>query len=1021
MADREVKVHFGGDADDLERAARKANEALGSVKNEGREMARELAIHIGSLAGAYASLHTASELFKRGINYNSQIETIKLGIASIVSANEDITNAQGKQIVGAEKLAVAQGQVAKVFEALKRDAINTTATLPQLAEAFNAAVGTALPMGMTLDETRKITVQLVQAMGALGVPMEQARSEMTAILQASINQDSQLAKSLGITNEMVKSWKAQGTLVENILKKTEDFAVAGEQAGRTWDGATSTLTENVDSMLGKLTEGAFASILETVNEINDTLFGEEAMADAEEWGRILQDGVEGAIVGAQKLGEILLIGANAFKEVMKVAQFLGANAGAESGGLDVLKANLSSTFGDRRAEVLMSPETRARNNQADLVAMQNAARGMGAPPISMGSMIAPALLRAAEEGGPELGLAKMLETGKKLGLSQEDMGKISTLWSTYRKSVEDALAEQTEEIVNGAIDDMKKVAQRDDVKITPRKPAATPGKAAKGDSWLDDLMAEGSGDPFDRLWYQGRNLASAPATRGGLGVSGSTFMSGFSMFGSTGASLGSLSGLVNPGESKDAQEYMKLLEDWNKLNDKERKDEIAGAIKANAKIQEDSEKALRDGLEAGVASFLDGGIAGLGESMFTNSKEAVSEALVSSVMNNPDLKGAFGQFGAMLSHPITMAIGVAVMGVMEINKAFDAIEAHIQKLEGYREKYLGPDLKRTGAVDDLKQLSTERAAYQVEADRDINLIQAMMGFGHVQAAARNKLPIYDALIPTVASRAFDESWGGREDALKSKSLDEALGRTQVAVYAFADANNLSADVTNTLVEAKKAEVEAAWKAAEALREFEELDGVVSGFARAQGWIEQLTGKGPTMSSLSTGVYAATQGAVRLEGIDKGEALSLADLYQSMIYGQANGNPTGAPGYSTGSLMGPKPKSAREQIVEILGYDPGTTTDGDGNQVDLLLPMLENVIMPALLKMNELQPKSADQAIGSVSNPDNTLSFDAPETRVVTYNQNIEINTMAITGDKPSIRALAQVVAMEINELRGQAV
>src|SRR5690606_2897888 len=57
-------------------------------------------------------------------------------------------------------------------------------------------------------------------------------------------------------------------------------------------------------------------------------------------------------------------------------------------------------------------------------------------------------------------------------------------------------------------------------------------------------------------------------------------------------------------------------------------------VEAAKRLEEDAEKALASGLEAGISAFLDGGIGSLGEATYSLSKQAFGKALIDGVMSD---------------------------------------------------------------------------------------------------------------------------------------------------------------------------------------------------------------------------------------------------------------------------------------------------------------------------------------------------------------------------------------------------
>ncbi|MNK95410.1 hypothetical protein D3C87_1156450 [compost metagenome] len=306
-------------------------------------------------------------------------------------------------------------------------------------------------------------------------------------------------------------------------------------------------------------------------------------------------------------------------------------------------------------------------------------------------------------------------------------------------------------------------------------------------------------------------------------------------------------------------------------------------------------------------------------------------------------------------------------------------------------------------------MAKERAVYAQEAERDVGLFGALMGFGHTKSASQKKLGIYDSMIPALASQAFDESWQGRDKAIDSSSLAEALAATEAAAWSFATANGLSVEVSNQLIEAKRGEVKAAWEATQAAKDFADSMGAYGGLMKSFDWQERLGGGPMDSTDLRYAGIAATGGRLDIGNIDQNEAIRLAELYGLMQYGGEQG----AAQYGVGMV---KPKTTREQIVEIIGYDPGKDEGGDR-----LLPLLDQMVLPMLAKMQELTGGGQTQAIGSMSNPDHALQFDAPQTRNIVNNNQFTVQSQAFMGDRSDAREFARMIWAELRELEGQSV
>lgn len=231
-----------------------------------------LIIAFTGLAGAVAlGLAALFKIAPAGIAANRQLEQVRLGIAAVITSLAQL-KVDGVPVDGAEKFGAAMRVAGEQLEKLRVDAVNTVATFEQIAPAFQTAIGPGLAAKLNLDQIREITVKVVQAAGAIGLPLNQVNQEVRAILEGTINEDARLAKVLGISNEMVKSWKAQGKLAEELNKRLEGFAVAGEEAAQTLDGLTSNLQEALNVFSAEATTRAFAALKDEFARLLPQLF-----------------------------------------------------------------------------------------------------------------------------------------------------------------------------------------------------------------------------------------------------------------------------------------------------------------------------------------------------------------------------------------------------------------------------------------------------------------------------------------------------------------------------------------------------------------------------------------------------------------------------------------------------------------------------------------------------------------------------------------------------------------------------
>src|SRR5512139_190499 len=182
-------------------------------------------------------------MVQKGIEYNASMESSRLGIASIIASQTTLLDQDGRLLQGREALNAAMQQAGVMMAELEKAGLETSATTQQLVEAFQNAVGPATAMGLSLAETKEITLGIVQAAGALGVPMYQLNEEVRSIVGRTINMNSRVAKALGLSNEMVKTWAEQGNLAQKLIGILGTYRLAGQDVANTWAGLVSNMSE----------------------------------------------------------------------------------------------------------------------------------------------------------------------------------------------------------------------------------------------------------------------------------------------------------------------------------------------------------------------------------------------------------------------------------------------------------------------------------------------------------------------------------------------------------------------------------------------------------------------------------------------------------------------------------------------------------------------------------------------------------------------------------------------------------
>jgi hypothetical protein len=191
-----------------------------------------------------------------------------LSVASTMAATSKIIS-NGFEIKDPTQAILALNQpINDQIRQLRIDSIDLVGvTSKQLIPIFQQVAQGATPIGATLSDARSLTVDFAAALGTLQVPLYQSRQEIQSIFLGTIDMNSILAKSLGITNTMVAKWKAQGTLVQELTTRLSAFRAGNKLAAQSFSGVTSNIQEMFELIGQRSGEKLLAPLTQSLNEV----------------------------------------------------------------------------------------------------------------------------------------------------------------------------------------------------------------------------------------------------------------------------------------------------------------------------------------------------------------------------------------------------------------------------------------------------------------------------------------------------------------------------------------------------------------------------------------------------------------------------------------------------------------------------------------------------------------------------------------------------------------------------------
>lgn len=262
---------------------KRSRSVLRTVGLEGSDLLFTFRRLFGILA-AFQAARVIFNSFKNAIKESvvaaGELETSVLGIASILTAVGDLSGTNKSAAGTALELAKNQRTARQEIEKIKIAALETSASVKDLVDAYQIALGPGLQAGFSLDQIRKFTTRISQVATAIDLPQNQLSEEVRSILEGTIQaRTTRIAAVLGIGNEDIKRARELGTLYEFLEDRLAAFEVAGRKALDTFSARATNTRDAVRQLLVALSTapgeagnlGIFDNVKELLSDIRDAI------------------------------------------------------------------------------------------------------------------------------------------------------------------------------------------------------------------------------------------------------------------------------------------------------------------------------------------------------------------------------------------------------------------------------------------------------------------------------------------------------------------------------------------------------------------------------------------------------------------------------------------------------------------------------------------------------------------------------------------------------------------------------
>ena len=274
-----------------QRAAKAAAAAAARAVREQRRLNRELSktqrrgnglvLTFKRLAGVFVGFQAIRfgaeairESISAGIRFNSIMEDSRIGVAGIVATLAEVKDEEGNVVEGAEKFAAALGIADAQLEQIRRRSLATTATFPQLIEAFQAGVAPGLEAGLELDEIVIVTERVSQAAAGLRIQQNQLNEEIRSLLRGTAQARTSLVATILFggaeqANKRIKEAREVGNVFEVINERLKILGIAANETQRTFSGTLARLKGVLEFTAGRGSILFFNELKEIMNQVSD--------------------------------------------------------------------------------------------------------------------------------------------------------------------------------------------------------------------------------------------------------------------------------------------------------------------------------------------------------------------------------------------------------------------------------------------------------------------------------------------------------------------------------------------------------------------------------------------------------------------------------------------------------------------------------------------------------------------------------------------------------------------------------
>lgn len=207
------------------------------------------------------------------IKFQAEIEATRVGLAGLIAASASIRSPLGDKVGIDQQLLLSQQIAIDQMEKLRLEALQTAASYTELSAAFQNAVAPGLQSGLTLDQIRKVTVNISQAATGLGLAQDQLAEEIRSLFTGAISaRNTRIATALGITPADINRAKELGNLFEFLDQRFAAISKTGKLLMSTFTAQLSNATDAFKQLLATSSTPLFEQLKGGLQDLQKAIF-----------------------------------------------------------------------------------------------------------------------------------------------------------------------------------------------------------------------------------------------------------------------------------------------------------------------------------------------------------------------------------------------------------------------------------------------------------------------------------------------------------------------------------------------------------------------------------------------------------------------------------------------------------------------------------------------------------------------------------------------------------------------------